>query len=194
MATELKIPGSLPMSRYGSQIIEQGIILNDVTTSGWTQRNEDDENLISFTQRDSPRQTGRVDVNVYSGFNTDGALDYNKLYFSVVVQECSNGHKFWLGQTFTIVYTCNGGTPTEEDVTFTYTLTDDNFKLTPNPVIPDPTYNETYYGYYPATNAYAGGYYFGAMGNMITLSNNCIFITVKSVDVTPHNFFQPPGG
>jgi len=216
MATELNQPGYLPFSKSGSEIVEYGLKLNAYTNgtpthpewrgyiSGWTQLNGSEEvpegsPTIAFTQKDSPRFGGSVDVFAWSGYNTFGALPANQLSFQIRVTECSNGHKFWLNQTITIVYTLNYY-PGTEDVTFTYTLTEEDFKLTPTPMIPDPgsSYVYIYYGYEPASETYKyliGGSYTGKLGNTITLSGDIITDPIiKSIEVTPHNFFQPPGG
>ena len=211
MAEELNTPGALPMSKQGSTIAlfaeayNDGIVYNTGGVSGWTQLDGEQEveegyAIVAFTQRDSPRKYGWVNVYVWSAYNTDNQLDPDKLYFQVLVKECSNGHKFWLGQTFAIVYTVDLGDDGEEDVTFTYTLTDNNFQTTPASQ-PDPDYIgdpfEFYYGYYPTPAPYqygVGGDFTSRIGNVINLSGNTYFAPViKSIEATPNNFFQPPG-
>ena len=211
MAEELNTPGYLPMSKPGSTIAlfaeayNDGIVYNDGNVSGWTQLDGEQEvaegaTIVAFTQRDSPRIVGSVNVYIWSAYNTDNQLDSDKLYFQVTVQECSNGHKFWLGQTFTIVYTVNLGDDGEEDVTFTYELTDSNFSTTPA-LEPDPDYIddqfEFYYGYSPEVAPYqylSGGRFTSRIGNVINLSGTTGFQPViKSIEATPNGFFQPPG-
>jgi hypothetical protein len=202
MATELNTPSALPMSRNGSCLFGytgnvyfvDGLKFNTGDTSGWTQLDGSeevllDEPIIAFTQRDSPRTGGKVSVIVNFLENS------NELKFQIAVQECSNGHKFWLNQTITIVYNIIyiGG---EEEVTFTYTLTADDFKTTPSypTVMPDePFFWYLNYGYRPANDTVEGGIYFGVIAETITVTGYVLDYQIKSAEASPNEFFQPPG-
>ena len=206
MATELKYPSALPMSRNGSCLFQyqgyaynvtDGLKFNTGETSGWTQLDGDQEvpegyPTIAFTQRDSPRKGGAVYVlpQYFEDYSTS-------LFFQVIVQECSNGHKFWLGQTLTVVYTVTTLSG-EEEVTFTYTLSDDDFKTAPAyptdmPDVPFPD-GYLYYGYIPANDTLEGGRYYGKIVQTTDFSDYVTNVIIKSAEATPHDFFQYPGG